>query len=61
MWCLHLHNRPVWFLRQQATQCLVPVQLKHNLFSFKIFLWSETDFTSHNPLIYDPVGRNKHA
>ena len=36
MWCLHVQNRHFRLLRQSAAQCLVPVELKHNLLSLKI-------------------------
>ena len=44
MYCLFLYNSDFWLLRQSAARCFLPMQLKRNLFSHKIFQ-SETDYT----------------
>ena len=44
-WCLFVHIRHVFELRQSAARCFGLVQLKHNFFSLNNFLPSEVVFT----------------
>ena len=45
VWCLFLHIRHVFELRQSAAQSFGLVQLKHNCFSLNNVLRSEVVFT----------------
>ena len=61
VWFLHLHNRHFRLLWQSVARRLVPVESKYHLFSLKILLQSEADFTCSQSADLSSHGHNKYS
>ena len=60
VWCLFLHIRCVFELRQSAVRCFGLVQLKHNFFSFNIFHVKRLFLLFDNLLTYGQIFCSTH-